>query len=796
MLAPGDPTWLEVAIPLRVVASELALVGARDSGVEPPPGPGPSCVFDEPGLLVMVPGSMVGESVLSMPALLVLILLVLMGTVRHGAKNPHSHRTSIDLGACSPRGVSGIEGALGESEISARAMQKEEVEVSASFIEFVALLSSSLPSVSTDGQMNPWASTPGAKRRRDRHSGLGMNRIKTCVKMGIGKIRKAVYGATVEGKEEYISLRHGEELEVPIVQDRKDDPNASGDHPGEHGNNNLATRMSGLFRLVSYHHGRADNLCSIDALKRLNGKARGIACIDPTLSRTRSSTSPHACEGPYVGAPSLHSRHRAERSDNSAALQTQVFIFTGVQRASSRVTGSEVFIDTDAVGVHALASPVTGTQEFSSEGPVTRHLNSWTSRRAHSTHRAEQSDSVAENLEYTAVWNSAALQTQVGVSSMSPSEYQLCWGVARDSDLLVALVQNAFVFLVAFAVFMGRVTCSDASRLFMSHAWTATTRLVLPPRRHPATSRPNAPRQRLCCNPPSPFRRSNLSQKPASPRTRYRTHQPSTRICLDRRPRTLECSGLLHLSCGFFKVIKPSHADYPLIDATGIARVLKLKARRIPSAPALTAAEVWGARVLLYPTVENAATCYLMMRPRSRTWRARWRHDGAELTTMDAALWAASLIGEALVSARSRTPVLVMQHEQLMLAGPEPPPLEAMFAVLEMHALTPLAIMYHVTALARQLAETVAGNFACGAPLSEAAVRGGALVSGATALVMALYREHRERERRRIGRGQRERTDGAGFGVWRGDGKDSMRTWSWRQVRGIDGLVILQYVIN
>ncbi|KAJ7191105.1 hypothetical protein GGX14DRAFT_407414 [Mycena pura] len=326
----------------------------------------------------------------------------------------------------------------------------------------------------------------------------------------------------------------------------------------------------------------------------------------------------------------------------------------------------------------------------------------------------------------------------------------------------------------------------------MSHAWTATTRLVLPPRRHPATSRPNAPRQRLCCNPPSPFRRSNLSQKPASPRTRYRTHQPSTRICLDRRPRTLECSGLLHLSCGFFKVIKPSHADYPLIDATGIARVLKLKARRIPSAPALTAAEVWGARVLLYPTVENAATCYLMMRPRSRTWRARWRHDGAELTTMDAALWAASLIGEALMSARSRTPVLVMQHEQLMLAGPEPPPLEAMFAVLEMHALTPLAIMYHVTALARQLAETVAGSTLC---VRRAALGGGGVCTvtlgaasaaggaGAGARRRACERGHGARYGA-VPRAPRARTETNRTRAARADGRGGI----WRVARRWEGL--------
>jgi len=65
-----------------------------------------------------------------------------------------------------------------------------------------------------------------------------------------------------------------------------------------------------------------------------------------------------------------------------------------------------------------------------------------------------------------------------------------------------------------------------------------------------------------------------------------------------------------------------------------------------------------------------------------------------------------------------------MQHNQLMLAGLEPPPLEAMLAALEsaLHdaRLEPLwtltrPFMYHITALARQLAEMVASDLACGA---------------------------------------------------------------------------------
>ncbi|KAJ7469516.1 hypothetical protein FB451DRAFT_1176753 [Mycena latifolia] len=138
-----------------------------------------------------------------MPALLVPILTVLMAR---------------------SRGVSGIERALEESEISARAvqltpsgfrakfepprgsvreMQKNEVEVSAAFLAFMALVSSALPSVSTFGQMNPGAGGEECTQdpRSSEYSGCG--------------------------------LRHGEEqradLEVLIVRDQ-DDLNSSGDH--------------------------------------------------------------------------------------------------------------------------------------------------------------------------------------------------------------------------------------------------------------------------------------------------------------------------------------------------------------------------------------------------------------------------------------------------------------------------------------------------------------------------------------------------------------------------------------
>ncbi|KAJ6589264.1 hypothetical protein B0H19DRAFT_234778 [Mycena capillaripes] len=86
---------------------------------------------------------------------------------------------------------------------------------------------------------------------------------------------------------------------------------------------------------------------------------------------------------------------------------------------------------------------------------------------------------------------------------------------------------------------------------------------------------------------------------------------------------------------------------------------------------------------------------------------------------------------EALISARSRTTMLVTLNDQLLICGPEPPSLEDLLASLESSAqnssLSSLwtsmkPYLFHVTSLARQLSETIAGDYARVSPLSEGAV--------------------------------------------------------------------------
>ncbi|KAJ7193263.1 hypothetical protein GGX14DRAFT_405701 [Mycena pura] len=80
---------------------------------------------------------------------------------------------------------------------------------------------------------------------------------------------------------------------------------------------------------------------------------------------------------------------------------------------------------------------------------------------------------------------------------------------------------------------------------------------------------------------------------------------------------------------------------------------------------------VWDARVLLKSTPENAATCYLLNAPA--------QGDDAYA----ARPWAVVYPAHVRVLAPARRP-LSMQHDQLMLAGFEPPPLQAIPAVLWM----------------------------------------------------------------------------------------------------------------
>ncbi|KAJ7916102.1 hypothetical protein B0H13DRAFT_1871549 [Mycena leptocephala] len=172
--------------------------------------------------------------------------------------------------------------------------------------------------------------------------------------------------------------------------------------------------------------------------------------------------------------------------------------------------------------------------------------------------------------------------------------------------------------------------------------------------------------------------------------------------------------------------------------------------RRAPAYHALRSEALkaaWEIGIILLPSNENAASCYLLdlmeqsdigsagrpwanayvshIRALAPLWRA------SSYTAADVADWAGFLMGEGLISARSRTPMVVTAQDQLMLCGPEPPSLETLLASLECSAhdsslsflWTSMApYMFHLTTLARQLSDTIAGDFARTNPLSEVAV--------------------------------------------------------------------------
>ncbi|KAF7329099.1 Zn(2)-C6 fungal-type domain-containing protein [Mycena kentingensis (nom. inval.)] len=156
----------------------------------------------------------------------------------------------------------------------------------------------------------------------------------------------------------------------------------------------------------------------------------------------------------------------------------------------------------------------------------------------------------------------------------------------------------------------------------------------------------------------------------------------------------------------------------------------------------------WEAGILLQPSNENAASCYLLdmmeqidFTGASRPWAAayishirsmapHW-HAAGPFTVHDASQWAGYFMTEAITSATSRTPVLITSHDQLLLTGPEPPSLEMFLSTLERTSKNAnfsvlwtsiRPYLYHVTTLSRQLSETIAGDHARLEPLAEGAV--------------------------------------------------------------------------
>ncbi|KAJ6589263.1 hypothetical protein B0H19DRAFT_1103458 [Mycena capillaripes] len=180
--------------------------------------------------------------------------------------------------------------------------------------------------------------------------------------------------------------------------------------------------------------------------------------------------------------------------------------------------------------------------------------------------------------------------------------------------------------------------------------------------------------------------------------------------------------------------------SYQDLRVCGVRRAPAYRALR---AEALKAA--WEIGIILQPSNENAASCYLLdileqsdfcgpSRPWGNAYMSHvralvplWRSSNS-YTVFDRAHWVGYLMGDTLISARSRTPLLVTPNDQLLLCGPSPPSLETMVASLAKSTSITLlweslnSFLSHVINMSRQLSETIAGDYARLNPLSEGAV--------------------------------------------------------------------------
>ncbi|KAJ7123595.1 hypothetical protein C8R44DRAFT_852470 [Mycena epipterygia] len=178
------------------------------------------------------------------------------------------------------------------------------------------------------------------------------------------------------------------------------------------------------------------------------------------------------------------------------------------------------------------------------------------------------------------------------------------------------------------------------------------------------------------------------------------------------------------------------------------------------------------AGILLEPSDDNAASCFFMQflenenEARSRPWAVAYlSHVRAIAASWDemhvvalhhTALWTSFLMTEALETTIARKPMLISHNDQLLIAGSAPLSLQDLFAGVQaklqaskdpdppneilqipdpqipiVFKIT-LPFEFHVTRLARQLSETIAGDFARRQPLDEPAVN--SFLSGVTLL--------------------------------------------------------------
>ncbi|KAJ7777708.1 hypothetical protein DFH07DRAFT_1056474 [Mycena maculata] len=180
---------------------------------------------------------------------------------------------------------------------------------------------------------------------------------------------------------------------------------------------------------------------------------------------------------------------------------------------------------------------------------------------------------------------------------------------------------------------------------------------------------------------------------------------------------------------------------HPDLFSCGMRRALAFRSLR---AEAFKAA--WEAGIMLQPSIENAASCFLLdlleqadLRNTSRPWANAYAYHVRVLTptlraedfNRDAAgQWAAFFTMEAMLSTRRRAQLSFTLNDQLGLYVSEPSSLEDLLVSLEtslpsrglavLWAYMP-PYLFHIPCLARLLSDTITGDYARLTPLSEAA---------------------------------------------------------------------------
>ncbi|KAF7348584.1 Zn(2)-C6 fungal-type domain-containing protein [Mycena venus] len=180
----------------------------------------------------------------------------------------------------------------------------------------------------------------------------------------------------------------------------------------------------------------------------------------------------------------------------------------------------------------------------------------------------------------------------------------------------------------------------------------------------------------------------------------------------------------------------------PDILGCGVRRAAACRALR---AEALKAA--WEVGIILSPSNENAASCYLLdlleqtdqISSAGRPWATAYLAHARALAPnwrppsglpWGEFFWTAFLMHEGLISARGRTPAIITAQDQLFFCGPERS-LETLLESLESSAnnasvsllwTSIKSYMFNVTTLARQLLDQITGDVPRSNPLSEVAV--------------------------------------------------------------------------